>query len=209
MLPFSGILSNGIDWWIGEMLLIGLDIPVYVQPWGLTKSLARNDLTTPFEDFAITLNPTVKLGWRPFVDDYQRFHFALRYTPHFSFGGEQGAHVGMRVTNDEETAGDQLALNVVELEVFHQPQPLLSLAPAVRYIAGTAYGMKGRQVTSYEFSDIAAGGRVGIPMSIGEGQVMLEGWYFEGPVGKSSSDLSKYQDYGARLYMSLDLGSML
>lgn len=207
MLPFSGILSNGIDWWIGEAVLIGLDIPMYVQPWGLTKSLVRD--VAPFSDIAVTFNPTVKAGFRPFFNEYQRFHFALKYTSHFSFGGEQFLNLGMRMANEEETIVDRLVFNVVEFELFHQPQPILSLSPAVRYIAGTADGRYGPKTTSYEFSDIALGGRVGVPLEFYSGVgAGLEAWYFEGPVGKSNSDLSKYQDYGARLYMKLDLMEM-
>jgi hypothetical protein len=207
MVPFSAILSNGVDWWVDERLLLGLDIPMYAQPWGLTKSLTRGKREAPFGDFVWTFNPTLKLGFRP-LGDYQRFHAAVRYTTHFSFGGEQIANIGMRSTNESETVGDQLVLNIFDLEVSHQPQPLLVLSPTVRYLMGTAYGLRGSNPTTYKFGDLAAGGRLAVPVDFGGIVFVGEGWYFQGPLGKSTTDLSKYQDYGARVYMKVDIESL-
>jgi hypothetical protein len=146
-----------------------------------------------------------------------------------SFDEEEDGEDGSSVT-EETTHTHQLTLNILDLELSYQPQSWLVLTPAVRYISGGVSEQLRTPPTtervSHTFANLAAGGRIGIPVGgfnkvldvfnnqssarsrrravpTADANLVIEGWYFKGPLGAQQTDLRGYQDFGGRLFIQM------
>jgi hypothetical protein len=245
-LPIDAIGELGVEGWISETVMLGFELPVSFESWGLTQTLLSSGVElNPFtSSYSPSFSPTLRLGIRPLPDTYQPLHIGLRFKTFWSLvqlgsGGSFIYGLGMEQSLEEEVEDEdgytvtvetahthQLTLNILDLELSYQPQSWLVLTPAVRTIFGGVSERFGGQSVSHTFANLAAGGRVGIPVGgfekvldalnnqsnsrsrrravpTADANLVIEGWYFKGPLGVQQTDLRGYQDFGGRLFIQM------